>query len=134
MCSTSAADAIAALEAAVDRLLAEDVEGLSDAQRLERVRAWARVQNKVAAGLTREVRTAECHQSAEHDGLGSMRSWLRTHTRLPDRAAKGLIETGRALESLPVAQAAFAAGVIGAEQVTAIAPIVAPKRRAQAAA
>ncbi len=74
MCSTSGGDALAALEAAVDALLAEHVEGLSHAQRLERVRAWSRVQNKVAAGLTREVRAAENHQSAEHDGLGSMRS------------------------------------------------------------
>src|SRR3712207_4104180 len=135
MCSTSGdVDAFTALEAAVDLLLAEDVEGLSDAQRLERVRAWARVQNKVAAGLTREIRAAENHQSAEHDGLGSMRSWLRTHTRISDPVAKRLIETGRALESLPAAQAAFTAGTIGAEQVAAIAPIVTPKRLAQAGA
>src|SRR5688500_20024832 len=131
MCSTSADDGMAVLEAAVDRLLAEDVEGLSDAQRLERVRAWSRIQNKVAAGLTREVRAAENHQSAEHDGLGSMRSWLRTHTRIPDPAAQRLIDTGRALESLPVAEAAFAAGTIGAEQVAAIAPIVTPTRLEQ---
>jgi hypothetical protein len=134
MCSTDVDDALAALEAAVDRLLAEDVEGLSDAQRLERVRAWSRLQNKVAAGLTREVRAAENHQSAEHDGLGSMRSWLRTHTRIPDPAARRLIDTGRALEQLPAAEAAFAAGTIGTEQVTALAPIVTPARLAQAAA
>jgi hypothetical protein len=134
MRSTSSGDAFLALEAAVDALLAEDVDGLSDAQRLDRVRAWARLQNKVAAGLTREVRAAESHQSAEHDGLKSMRSWLRTHTRIPDGAAKRLLDTGRALESLPAAEAAFAAGRIGAEQVTALAPIVSPKRLEQAAA
>src|SRR3712207_5642406 len=133
MCSTSE-DAFASLEAAVDQLLADDVDALSDAERLARVRAWARIQNKVAAGLTREVRAAENAQSAEHDGLGSMRSWLRTHTRIPDPAAKRLVETGRALESLPVAEAAFTAGTIGAEQVAAIAPIVTPKRLEQAAA
>src|SRR3712207_5740744 len=133
MCSTSG-DVFTALEAAVDLLLVDDVDALSDAQRLERVRAWARIQNKVAAGLTREVRAAENHQSAESDGLGSMRSWLRTHTRIPDPVAKRLIETGRALQSLPVAEAAFTAGAIGAEQVAASAPIVTVKRLAQAAA
>src|SRR4051794_2144086 len=121
MCSTSAGDTLAALEAAVDLLLADDIGGLSDAERLERVRGWSRIQDKVAAGLTREVRAAENHQSAEHDGLGSMRSWLRTHTRLSDRSAKGLIENGRALEWLPAAEAAFTAGAIGAEQVATLA-------------
>ncbi len=61
-----------------------------------------------------------------------MRSWLRTHTRIGDLAAKRVLENGRALESLPAAEAAFAAGRIGAEQVAAIAPITAPARLAQA--
>src|SRR5688572_8828871 len=115
MCST-AASAFAVLEAAVDALLAGDLDALSDGERLDRVRAWALVQNKVAAGLTREVRAAENHRSAEYDGLKTMRSWLRTHTRIPDGAAKRLLETGRALQSLPAVEAAFAAGSIGAEQ------------------
>src|SRR3712207_4670734 len=62
-----------------------------------------------------------------------MRSWLRTHTRIPDPAAKRLIDTGRALESLPAAEAAFTAGTIGADQLAAIAPITASKRLEQAA-
>src|SRR5215210_610049 len=133
MRSTAGDDALAALEVEVDTLLAEDVDGLSDAERLDRVRAWARVQNKVVAALTRGVRAAENHQSAEYDGLKSMRSWLRTHTRIPDGAARRLVETGRALEHLPATEAAFTAGAIGAEQVAAIAPITTPARLAQAA-
>src|SRR4051812_2837023 len=122
MCSTAVGSALGALEAAVDAVLAEDVEVLSDAQRLERVRAGARIQNKVAAGLTGEVRAAENRQSAEYDGLKTMRSWLRSHTRIPDRMATRLIENGRALRFLPATQEAFRAGRIGAEQVAAIAP------------
>ena len=134
MRSTAADSAFRALEAAVDELLTEDVDALSDAERLQRVRLWARLQNKVAAGLTREVRAAENHQSAEHDGLTTMRSWLRTHSRIPDAAAKRLIDTGRALESLPAAERAFAAGEVSADAVAAIAPIVSPARLEQAAA
>ena len=122
------------LEAAVDALLAEDVEGSSDGERLERVRAWVRLQNKVAAGLTREVRAAEVRQSAEYDGLATMRSWLRSHTLMPDGAAKRLLDTGRALESLPATGSAFATGRISADQVAAIAPITSPARLEQAAA
>src|SRR3954469_11575051 len=118
MCSITGGGAFAALEAAVDQLLTGDIDGLSDGERLGRVRAWARIQNKVAAALTREVRAAENHRSAEHDGLKSIRSWLRTHTRLPDPAARRLIDTGRALSALPAAEAAFTAGVLGADQVT----------------
>src|SRR3954451_24636352 len=134
MCSTPGDGAFAALEAAVDQVLAGDIDGLPDGERLDRVRAWTRLQNKVAAALTREVRAAENHQSAEHDGLKSMRSWLRTHTRLPDPAARRLIDTGRALSALPAAEAAFVSGLIGSDQVATIAPIAAPERLERAAA
>src|SRR3954469_21654043 len=134
MCSITGGGAFAALEAAVDQLLTGDIDGLSDGERLGRVRAWARIQNKVAAALTREVRAAEHHQSSEHDGLKSMRSWLRTHTRLPDPAARRLIDTGRALSALPAAEAAFVSGLIGPHQGAAIAPIPAPERLERAAA
>jgi hypothetical protein len=132
MRSTAADDALAALEAAVDAALAGNVDGLSDGERLDRIRAWARIQNKVTAALTGEVRAADNHRSAEHDGLKTMRSWLRTHTRIPDPAAKRLLENGRALKWLPAAEAAFASGEIGPEQVAAIAPITTPARRDQA--
>src|SRR4051812_10101211 len=134
MCSTPGDGAFVALEAAVDQVLAGDIDGLPDGERLDRVRAWTRIQNKVAAALTREVRAAEHHQSSEHDGLKSMRSWLRTHTRLPDPAARRLIDTGRALSALPAAEAAFVSGLIGADQVTTIAPIGTPERLERAAA
>jgi hypothetical protein len=118
MCSTAAAE----------------LDGLSDGELLEHVTELVAEQNRIAARLTSAVRTAENRQSAEHDGLKTMRSWLRTHTRVSDRAARQLIDTGRALESLPATQAAFAAGAIGAEQVAAIAPVVSAQRLEQAAA
>ena len=112
---------------------ADELEGLSDGALLEHVQHLVAEQNRIAARLTRAVRAAENRQSAEHDGLKSMRSWLRTHTRVSDRAAQRLIDTGRALEALPAAEAAFTAGTIGTEQVAVIAPVVSPKRLEQAA-
>src|SRR3954468_6312818 len=109
MCSTGADDALMALEAALDALAAEDPV-VDDATRLGRVRRLATARHRLDAQLTGAVRDAENHQSSEHDGLTSMRSWLRTHTRLPDPAARRLIDTGRALSALPAAEAAFAAG------------------------
>src|SRR4051794_38665081 len=108
----SGAHAFTALEAAVDELLAEDIDALPDAERLDRVKAWARIQNKVAAALTREVRAAEHHQSSEHDGLKSMGSWLRTHTRLCGAAINGMTRQGRGLAHLPAVAAGFTAGQI----------------------
>jgi len=123
---------LAAPESALDALAAEE-PATDDATRLDRVRRLATAGNRLDAQLTAAVRAAENHQVAEYDGLTSMRSWLRTHTRIPDGAAKRLIETGRALEHLPVAERAFACGAIGAEQVAAIAPITTPPHLGQAA-
>src|SRR5215210_4168284 len=132
MCSTTPADALVALESALDALATGEA-ATDDAARLDRVRRLAAATNRLDARLTREVRAAENHQSVEFDGLKSMRSWLRTHTRIPDPAARRLVETGRALEHLPVAEAAFTAGSVSADAVAAIAPITTPARLAQAA-
>src|SRR3954454_23086937 len=133
MCSTAADNALIALEVALDALAAED-PAVDDATRLDRVRRLATARNRLDAQLTGAVRDAENHQSSEHDGLKSMRSWLRTHGRLPDPAARRLIDTGRALSALPAAEAAFTAGLIGADQATALAAIAAPERLDRAAA
>jgi hypothetical protein len=50
-------------------------------------------------------------------------SWLRGHARLSPAAAGQLVRNGRSLEHLPAVAAAFADGVITAEQVTVIAAI-----------
>src|SRR3954452_17509929 len=130
MRSIEAADA---LDAALDAMAAED-PAVDDATRLNRVRRLSAARNRLDAQLTGAVRDAENHQSSEHDGLKSMRSWLRTHTRLPDPAARRLIDTGRALSALPAAEAAFVSGLIGADQVATIAPISTPERLERAAA
>ena len=100
---------------------------------MDRIRSLVAAQNRLAALLTRAVRTADLTQAVEHDGQKSTESWLRTHTRLSEGAARRLVKAGRSLEALPAVEQVFAAGAISAEAVTAIAPIATPDRLARAA-
>src|SRR5918993_3932689 len=105
----------------------DSAPAVDDGARLERVRRLVAERNRIDAELAAAVRDAECHQSAEHDGLKSMKSWLRTHTRLSGAAVTGLIKQGRATALLPAVEAAFLAGEITADQVDTIAVIAAPQ-------
>jgi hypothetical protein len=107
---------------------------VSKAELLARTAELIAERNRVDAELAGIVREAELAQAPEHDGLRSMPSWLKGHGRLSGRAAKGVVRTGRVLEQLPAVAAGCAAGVISAEQVAVIAPVVAPEALELAAA
>jgi hypothetical protein len=124
---------VSELLSALDALAADDLDTLPAGAQLDRIMSLVAAQNRLAALVTDAVRTADRSQAAEHDGLKSIKSWLRTHTRLSDAAARRLVEGGRALEALPAVQQAFATGAISAEAVTAIAPVATPARLAAAA-
>jgi hypothetical protein len=124
----------AALDAALDALASAELHGLAAAQLLDRTARLIAVQNRVAAELARTTRAAEVAQAPEHDGLKSMPSWLKGHGRLSRRAAKAVVGTGRVLEQLPAVAAGCTAGMISAEQVAVIAPVVAPEALELAAA
>ncbi|SEO69581.1 HNH endonuclease signature motif containing protein [Trujillonella endophytica] len=111
----------------------ERLHALTDAELLAEVAALVAEQNWVAARLTAAVRVADARQAAEHDGLKTMQSWLRTHCGMKRPAASALVHRGRALDLLPATGAAFAAGAIGADHVTEIARITAPQHVAAAA-
>jgi Domain of unknown function (DUF222) len=133
MCSTAAGEALALIEAGLDALAAAEPES-GDQARLDRVRRLTAAANRVTALQARAVRDAEVHQSSEHDGLRSMRSWLRTHTRLSGAAITGLVKQGRAVGLLPAVEAAFAAGHITGDHVDTIAVIAQPENLDRAAA
>ena len=133
MCSTAVDDALAALEAALDAIAVEDAAA-GDEARLARVRRLTAAANRVTALQAAAVRDAEIHQSAEHDGLKSMKSWLRTHARLSGAAITALIKQGRAAALLPAVEAAFLAGRLTPDQVDAIAVIATPENLDRAAA
>src|SRR3954454_1529215 len=117
---------------ALDGLAADDLHHLPSAELLDRVAQLVRARNRIDAELARTVRRAELTQAPEHDGLKTMASWLRGHTRLSPAVAGQLLRNGRALEFLPAVAAGSAAGVISAEQVAVMAK--APRREQLGAA
>jgi hypothetical protein len=133
VCSTADSDALAVIERGLDMLAAAEPP-VGDAARLDRVRRLTVVANRVTALQAAAVRAAENHQAAEHDGLKSMKSWLRTHCRLPGTAVTGLVRQGRAMAYLPAVERAFLAGEITAAAVDAIAVIATPENLDRAAA
>ena len=122
------------LQSALDALAADDVRSLAPRQQLDRIAELLEAKNRLDAQLARSVRAAELSQAAEDDGLKSMQSWLRGHGRLSPAAAGQLVRNGRALEHLPAVEAAFADGLVTAEQVAVVAPVAKEDRRTAALA
>ena len=121
------------LQSALDALVVEDLDGLDAAGSLHRTALLVRAQNQIAAELARSVRHAENVQAPERDGQKSMSSWLSGHCRLSPAAARRVVRNGRALEQLPAVAAACAEGMVSADQLSVIAPVVAPGNVARAA-
>ena len=134
MCSTGCSDPLVAVEAALEALAAEELHDRSDAELLDRSRRLAAAGNRVDAVLATTVRRAEHQQAAEHDGLTTMSSWLRTHARLSNPAVLALVRQGRAIEHLPAVEAAYLAGAVTGDQVETIAEIVRPEHLTRAVA
>ena len=121
------------MQSALDGLAADDVDGMVGPQVLDRLRELLPALNRLTAELVRTVRAAEVTGAAEHDGLVSVASWLRGHGHLDAGAASRLVTAGRALAHLPVASAAFAAGAVSVEHVSAMAPMTTDEALAAAA-
>ncbi|TQN37445.1 uncharacterized protein DUF222 [Blastococcus colisei] len=121
------------LASALDALAAEDLHAMVAPQLLDRSAELVRARNRIDAELARTVRVTDLTQAPEHDGLKTMRSWLRGHARLSPSAAGQLVRNGRVLEHLPAVAAGCAAGEITAEQVSVLAPVVSPENVAAAA-
>ena len=111
---------------ALGALAADDLFEHSDADLLDRTRDLVRARNMLDAELARTVRRGELAQAAEHDGLKSMKPWLRTHGRLSGSAITSLVKAGRVQECLPQVAAACAAGLINADQVEVLAEVATP--------
>jgi hypothetical protein len=120
------------LEAALDELSREDLDPLGAPGLLDRTSRLVRARNRLDAILTGTIRRAEATQASEHDGLASMKPWLRTHARLSAGDISRLVRNGRALDHLPALQKAFATGAVTAEQVSVIAPVAGTRVQAEA--
>ena len=122
------------LASAIDQLAADDLPGLPAPALLDRLAGLPREQNRLAAEIVRTVRAGEVLGAAEFDGLTNMPSWLRGHGHLSHRAAREIVDTGRALEHLPAVAAAFADGQVTAAQAGLAATVATPARLAEALA
>jgi hypothetical protein len=122
------------LASAIDLLAADDLPGLPAPALLDRLAGLLRESNRMAAEIVRTVRACETAGAAEFDGLKNMPSWLRGHGHLSHRAAKEIVDTGRALEHLPAVAAAFADGQVTGAQAGLAAQVATPARLAQAGA
>ncbi|WP_369832110.1 DUF222 domain-containing protein [Blastococcus sp. TBT05-19] len=123
---------LAALEAALDELSAERLDGMFGPQLLERLGDLLTAQNRLAAEVARTVRQCELAGAADVDGKASMAAWLRGHARFSAAAANRVVVAGRTMEQLPVLAAAAAAGEVSAEAVSAVAPVASAENVAAA--
>ncbi|SOE01261.1 HNH endonuclease signature motif containing protein [Blastococcus haudaquaticus] len=120
------------LETTLAALAAYDLDDLVAPQLLDRTARLVRARNRLDALLTGTVRRAESVQASEHDGLKSMKQWLRTHARSSAGEISRLIGNGRALDQLPALREAFAVGAVTAEQVAVISPVASNRVQAEA--
>ncbi len=121
------------LQSALDSLAAEELHGMVAPRLLDRAAELVRARNRIDAELARTVRVADCVQAPEHDGLKTMRSWLRGHARLSPAAAAQVVRHGRVLEQLPAVAAGCADGIITADQLAVVSTVVTPENLAAAA-
>jgi hypothetical protein len=108
---TGLADGLAALAAAVEDLAAQELHGLTDAVRAERVLALRRLLDRLEGHWLQELAAVDARGAAgaDHDQPApSTASWLRHRLRMGASAAHGNVRTARALFRGPLTQTATA--------------------------
>jgi hypothetical protein len=109
--SAEPAEGLAALAAAVERLAAQDLDGLPDAVRAERVLRLRRLVDRLEGQWLQELAAVDARGAAgaEHGvQVGSTAGWLRARLRMGAGAARGCVRTARALFRGPLAATAQA--------------------------
>jgi hypothetical protein len=104
-------DGLAALAAAVDQLAAQELHGLPDPVRAERVLRLRRLLDRLEGHWLQELAAVDARGAAgaEHDQpAGSTASWLRHRLRMGASAAHRSVRTARALFRGPLAETATA--------------------------
>jgi Domain of unknown function (DUF222)/HNH endonuclease len=97
---TDTPDGLAALTAAVDGLAAQDLAGLSDAVRAERVLQLRRLLDRLEGHWLNELAAVDARGAAGADQgepAGSTAAWLRHRLRMGAGAASSSVRTARAL-------------------------------------
>jgi hypothetical protein len=109
--STASPDRLAALAAAVDGLAAQDLAGLPDAARAERVLVLRRLLDRLEGQWLGEVAAVDARGAAGAEAgmpAASTASWLRSRLRMGAAAATSCVCTARALFRGPLTATAEA--------------------------
>jgi hypothetical protein len=119
-------EGLAALAAAVDSLAVQDLDGLSDAVRAERVLELRRLVDRLEGHWLQELAGVDGRGAAGADQdqqVGSTAAWLRTRLRMGAGAAAGSVRTARALFGgpLPATAQALMAGEISPAHASVLA-------------
>ena len=124
--STGSPDGLTTLAAAVDRLAAQDLDGLADAVRAERVLELRRLVDRLEGHWLSELAAVDARGAAgaEQDvQAGSTAGWLRARLRMGAAAATSSVRTARALfcGPLPATAKALADGELSAAHAAVLA-------------
>jgi hypothetical protein len=118
-------DGLAALTADVDALEAQDVAGLSETVRTQRLLAWRRLLNRQEGLWLQELAALDAGGAAGADqgeAAASTASWLRRRLRMSAGAAHSAVRTARVLfrGRLPATAAALVAGELSSAHAAAV--------------
>jgi hypothetical protein len=109
--STHASDRLADLEAAVNALAAQDLDGLPDATAAEQVLRLRRLVDRLEGQWLNELAAVDARGASGADQgqqIDSTAAWLRNRLRLGADAASGAVRTARALFRGPLTATATA--------------------------
>ena len=109
--SSQESDRLAELAVAVDALAGQNVDGLADAVRAERVLVLRRLVDRLEGHWLKELAGVDARGAAgaeQDQQLGSTAAWLRTQLRLGAGTAASSVRTARALFRGPLAATAEA--------------------------
>jgi hypothetical protein len=115
--------AVAPLTAAVDGLLALDLDTLSDGALVDAVVELHRQQARLAAAVTRVTAAADARRVWADDGSRSCGAWVAHRCRLPVGQARGEVWLGRRLRTMPATAEALAAGDISLHHAMVLASL-----------
>ena len=109
--SARPAEPLTALAAVVEGLAAQDLHGLSDAVRAERVLVLRRLLDRLEGHWLNELAGVDARGAAGAEAgvqVGSTAGWLRARLRMGAAAASNAVRTARALFAGPLTQTATA--------------------------
>jgi hypothetical protein len=104
----TAADAVAAAQAALGWLAAADVASLTTAEQADCLRALERAESLHTAARARVLTAFHAQNGCAYDGHGSTRTWLKWQTQITGGAAAGAIGWMRRLSAHPAVTDALA--------------------------